>query len=354
MYMLFTKHTLTFVILINGFTLCGQTPADDSNWSLEFEDNFGGTRVNPNYWWYNPPWGNCDNGAHQTNNGNNHIFTSDGIISLVSKQENSKCVRWNGVEENKSYSTGALISKESFRYGYFEIKCKIPELNNNNYTGKGFSPTFWLWPVEPDAYDNTHVTWSEIDFFEIDGENNLVTNNIHYNSSNLSDHWSLRSPNLGNTDEDDFIVNFNSFQVFGCEWTPNYISFYHNGKLIQTSYTRYADDLLPMNIYTGIATPADNFGKNFETNSLFPYSYDIDYIRVYKLEMDCNIHVSENEFNYQLFDNKVKKSITIGKNTGRVPANWSASLRATNSITLNDGFEVQIGSEFYANNSDCQ
>jgi beta-glucanase (GH16 family) len=348
------RYAISIVILLNSFLLFGQTPSGDQSWSVHFEDNFTSSQVNTSKWTFNPPWGNCDGGAHQTSSGGNHDLTTNGILSLVSKQENSTCRRWNGVEEDKNHTTGALISKESFRYGYFEIKCKIPELSNSNYTGKGFSPTFWLWPVEPDAYGNTSVTWSEIDFFEIDGENNLVTNNIHFNSSNLSNHWSLRNPSLSNIDENDFIANFSSFHTFGCEWTPNYISFYYDGKLIQTSYTEYANDLLPMNIYIGIATPAGNFGKNFEANSLFPYSFDIDYVKVYKLGMDCSKDVSQNQFSYPIFDNKVKRNIMVGGSSGQVPSSSSASFRATNSITLNDGFEVQIGSEFYANNCDCE
>lgn len=347
------RYMLSIIILLNSFLLFGQTPSSDQSWSAHFEDNFAGSQVNTNKWRFNPPWGNCDGGAHQTSSGGNHAFITNGI-SLISLQENSTCRRWNGEEESKNYTTGALISQEAFKYGYFEIKCKIPELSNSNNTGKGFSPTFWLWPVEPNAYDNTPVTWSEIDFFEIDGENNLVTNNIHFNSSNLSNHWSLRNPNLSNIDEDDFIANFNSFHTFGCEWTPNYISFYCDGKLIQTSYTEHANDLLPMNIYTAIATPAGNFGKSFQANSLFPYSFDIDYIRVYKLNMDCGTNIPQSEFSYPTFDHKVKRNITVGGSSGKVPSGTSTSLRATNSITLNDGFEVRIGSEFYANNSDCE
>ena len=130
--------------------------------------------------------------------------------------------------------------------------------------------------------------------------------------------------------------------------------FYFDGMLIQTSYTEHADDLLPMNIFVDINTPAYNFGKTFVVNSLFPYPYEVDYVKLYKLSMDCSTDVTQGLFNYLTFDNKVKRNITVGGSSGTVPFGFSASLRATESIVLNDGFEVGVGSEFYANNCDCE
>lgn len=334
--------------------ILGQTPLSDPTWTLYFEDNFNSAPVNTNKWAYNPPWGNCTDEAHRTNNGSNHDFSTPGSIMLLSKQQNSVCTVWDGSTHSKPYTTGGLFSLETFKYGYFEIRCKIPQLNNSIYTTKGFGPNFWLWPMAPDAYDNTPVTWSEIDIFEIDGDGNKVTNNIHFISTYLPDGWVLRDPDLNNWDEDDFFANFNTFRKLACEWTPNYIAFYYDDKVVQTSYTEYADDLLPMNIFIDINTPASNFGKTFEPNSLFPYPYEVDYVRVYKLQMDCTTDIAQSAFSYLTFDNKVKRNITVGGSGGKVPSGSSASLRATTSITLNDGFEVEIGSEFYANNCDCE
>ena len=90
------------------------------------------------------------------------------------------------------------------------------------------------------------------------------------------------------------------------------------------------------------------------TNSLFPYTYEVDYIKVYKLVMDCSTDILQSAFNYNTFDNKVKRSITVGGSSGVVPNGDNITLRATQSITLNDGFEVPVGSEFYANNCNCE
>ena len=184
-------------------------------------------------------------------------------------------------------------------------------------------------------------------------EFNEHTSNIWFQDSimkkNNNEKWTLRkwtgSPY-------DFDVYFDDYHKFSCEWTPNYISFYFDDKLIRTSYTEYAKRLIPMNLIIGIGTPhKDFFIDGFVENSLFPYWMDIDYVRVYKLVMDCEEDVSAAQFNWNTHDYKVKRNITVNK---PVLAGQSVALRATESITLLDGFEVPMGSSFYANNCDCE
>ena len=335
------------------FSAFSQTPISDQHWTLYFEDQFNGTSVNTSKWNFSFPWSNCDGEAHQTSHGGNHEF-SNGTIKLVSKKESSICSHWDGTAFSKPYTTGALFSKETFKYGYFEIRCKLPELKNTSYTGKGFAPGFWMWPLAPDSYypyyDNP-VTWSEIDFFEINAKNNLHSCNVHYKDIyfGTSSKWELRQ----NSDFD-FTIDFNNFHKFSCEWTPNYISFYFDDKLIRTVHTDTARKLIPMNLIMGIATPAGNFLEGFAPNSLFPYKFEIDYVKVYKLSMDCYTDVSAAQFSYNTHDYRVKRNIVIGGSTGKVPNGLSVSLRATQSITLNDGFEVPLGSDFYANICKCE
>lgn len=347
------KQFILFSILLIYSYSFSQTPLTDSNWTIEFEDNFSGTTINSIDWNHSPPWGDCHGDVKLTTNPDNRKI-ENGILKLTLKEETCQCETWDDVKFDKNYTEGALYSNERYKYGYFEISCKIPELSGTSYTGKGLGPSFWFWPLPHDSYDPsiTDVRWSEIDIFEFDGEYNLHTCNVHYediyfNNNGDGPYWSLRQDFLY-----DFIVDFNSFHKFGCEWTPNYISFYYDDKLIRTTYTQFADDLIAMNLIADINLPT--FGKTPEANSLFPYTYEIDYIKVYKLTMDCSTDITQSSFNYSTFDNSVKRNITIGGSSGIVPSGQIISLRATQSITLNDGFEVPIGSEFYANNCNCE
>lgn len=278
------------------------------------------------------------------------------MLQLIIREETCQCTRWDGVTFNKNYTAGALYSTSLYKFGYFEIRCKIPELNGSTSTGKGLGPNFWFWPLPANSYDPniTDVIYSEIDIFEFDGEFNLHTCNVHYDDIYHSDgnpntiHWSLRKEPYFF----DFQVDFSTFHTFGCEWTPNYISFYFNNKLIRTTNTEFAKKLLPMNLIVDINIPA--FGKHPASNTLFPYIYEVDYVKVYKLTMDCDADITQENFNYLNYDNKVKRNITIGGINGLIPSGVSVSLRATESITLNDGFEVSINSQFFANNCNCE
>lgn len=362
---------LLSIYIINYYTYA-QTPISDKNWIVSFEDNFNENSINTNKWKLKFPWSHTESDiACFMTDGNNHIV-SNGILSLMVKKEDKTGVvlKWtNGILSSYSkifhYTRGEIISKETFKYGYFEIRCKLPVLEGSGYTGKGLGPAVMLWPTgyngdsfrDPYAPSITDVRWSEIDIFEFDAENNLHTCNVHYediyyNNGGDGPYWSLRQSPYSY----DFQVDFSTFHKFGCEWTPNYISFYIDDKLIRTTYTEFANDLIPMNFCTGIAIPNSGFGKNIVSNTKFPYEYQIDYIKVYKLVMDCSTDISQNSFNFLTFDNKVKRTITIGGGNSNciVPLGESVSLRATQSIILNDGFEVPVGSEFIANICDCE
>jgi len=299
-------------------------------------DDFNGSTVDQNKWDYKPPWSSCHGSACLTTNSSNRKV-ENGLLKLIVQKQSCQCTDWDGTTHSKNYTSGAIFSKSLFHYGYFEIRCKLPELSSSYYTGKGFGPNFWMWPNPPDSYSNTPVSWSEIDIYEFDGETNKHTCNVHYEDTWTS-HWSLRT-----NSQFDFDVNFNSYHTFACEWTPNYINFYFDDKLVRSTNTQYVNDLIPMNICVDINVPASNFGKNFVSNSLFPYTYEVDYVRMYSLKMDCNTVVNQSNFNFSNFDYAVKKSYTLSNTT--VPQNTKVTLRATDYFELKGEFTVPYGSE---------
>lgn len=343
------KAGLFIILMTHSVWIFSQTPINDQAWNIFFADEFSGTTVDPAKWDHQPPWSSCHGQAClTTSTGNRNV--SGGILNLIVKQENCNCTDWNATTHNKNYTSGAIFSRQPFKYGYFEIRCKIPELSGSAYTGKGFGPNFWLWPNHPDSYNNTPVDYSELDIFEFDAENNTHTCNIHYQEE-TSPKWTLRNANLSNVDPYDFQVNFSDFHKFGCEWTPGYINFYYDDKLIRSTSSQFADDLLPMNIWVDVNTPASNFGKDFVSNSLFPYKYEIDYVRVYNLKEDCATAIDQSNVNFTTFNYAVKKSITLSNSI--IPFNTSVTLRANEYIQLKGEFVVPLGSELILAPTSC-
>jgi hypothetical protein len=386
------KNIILIIVLLSFSNLFSQTPVNDQNWIIHFEDNFNDSILNRNYWAHCPPWGECDNSAKLTNpppdpwavpGELNHIL-SNGILDLVSKKDSAVCRTFQNPEphlyDTMKYTAGHILSKNPFKYGYFEIRCKIPQPNpQEEIICKGLSPTFWLYPLF-DYYYEDGVTYSEIDIFEIDAENNLFTFNVHYGDEiidigTITPTWSLSERELGvdydgegnihskfynPVDFSDNGIPDSGYHKFGCEWTPNYISFYLDDILVYTTNMKYkhngidyqyTDNLAYMHIWIGTATHAGNFGKQIDTVlTLLPYNYSIDYVRVYKLLHNC-IEDYYSSSGYSDFVHSVKQNIILSH---PIPSGQNYSFRATQEVILSDGFEVDENSSIYINNSDCE
>ena len=178
-----------------------------------------------------------------------------------------------------NYRTGALYSKQQFKYGYFEIKFRLPAPPEPPLSHQGFGPNFWLFGSDKP----NNVWWSEIDIFEInayspkDGSN-VYTSNIHYSEKDTG--WHPTHYNmLGN-------ISSSDWHIASCIWTNRFIKIYLNGKLInkvRRTRTFPVDKMAPMNLIVDINSPASNFCTNFDPQTTaFPYVYEIDYIKVYQ------------------------------------------------------------------------
>lgn len=322
----------------------------DANWELIFSDEFGGNSVDATKWDYHPPWSKCHGNpiyvqSCLTNTPNNRLV-SNGLLKLIAKKENCTCQDWDGTTHNNPVTNGALYAKDPIQFGYFEIRFKIPHTGNN----EGYGPNFWLWPTHPNAYDNTPVEYSELDFFEIDATTNKVTYNMHYKENN-SPSWTLRDPALGNDTAYDFDLDASQFHTYACEWTEEYVNFYLDGQLLRSVATPYAGELLPMNMIVDINAPAWNFSKSIGPTTASSYTYVVDYVRVYQLKKDCGQAVVASNVNFSTFDYKVKKSIELSSST--VPANDQITLRAKDYIILKDNFVVPNGSELVLAPTPC-
>lgn len=351
---------MTLKIVLFIFTvvlLCAakaQNPSNDPNLELDVinSDEFNGTTIDGTKWDFKRPWSSCHGMACLTTNSANRRI-DNGILKLTVESELCQCYDWDNTPHNQNYSSGAIFSDELFRFGYFEIRAKLPKPPTYPFTHKGFGPNFWLFPNTSAAFQNyPSVEYSELDIYEFDAENNYHTCNVHYRESwfPFGSKYKLRDSSWTPYD---FLVNFDTFHTFACEWTPNYINFYKNDTLIRSTNV-FVSNLIPMNICVDINVPATNFNKtfsNFPYITLFPYTYEIDYVRIYKIKMDCNTTIIQSNFNFSSFEYAVKKSFTLSNST--VPSNTKVTLRATNFLELKGTFIVPFGSELTLSPTPC-
>ena len=240
-----------------------------------------------------------------------------------------------------------------FRYGYFEIRCKLP-------THQGAFPAFWLWAADPES-DNDKF-YEEIDIFEYSwslgdpdanwlhptnphptraGDRHIITCGIYHNLTGEGpndDHWdsygrvySGNKPDVGA-----------DFHVYGCEWMPDHVYWFFDGQLVN-SYTN--PEHIPCHPLILKANYAIDGYFDYE-NGIWTGSDNmiISYIKAYELKTSCDENVSINSINdWNNFIPNLKGTISLGEFT--IPSNSSKTMRASESIIFNNGFAISQGSQ---------
>jgi beta-glucanase (GH16 family) len=366
------KKFLLLFLISNVLVIKAQTPVLQKC----FDDEFNLTSLDASKWVSNSDWRNnqvctapynsvfylekgCN--TYQTRrmlNGENITFgteTGSGNIVLTAKQEfyTNPLVNdiYSGTNISHTYSytaPGYLASIKKFKYGYFETRCKLPEIaGKDNY---GIGANFWLFDWMPPVQGD----YSEIDIFEFIGRDgnynrstNRMTNNTHIrnatlftpNPQNLNDPQPIsESPNVN--------VNIpfnNNYHTFGISWYPDKYELYIDGSIYRTSYF-YPSSLHPMNIILDMNV--FSFGEKIDANTIMNYDYKVDYVNCYQYQSATNTTYCDlNHFKPTLY-----KNLNLGGTAcnSKLDNNRTVTFRATDGILFDIGFQVDLGSAFTA------
>ena len=264
------------------------------SWNYHFGDDFEGANVDESKWHRRYPWGGLladqkqyaspemlsqqEGVLHMKVNENKGFYpVEDWMINHEEAKKYGMEIQGNAVKLD--YITSCIWSKQTFRYGYFEIRAKAP-------SGQGLWPAFWLFGQNQK---------DEIDFMEMKGERpNEVHIDVHCPDScekvftkpfGLPKNWG------GWVKMDKKLTD--EYVTYSGVWLPNSLTYYVNGVPV----SHYAGDFdTPMNVIANMAVARDGFafnpGPNAETK--FPADYQVDYIRVWKLK-------SDNEYKTNMF-----------------------------------------------------
>jgi len=253
-------------------------PALADGWTLVFSDNFEGASLDTAVWftrfiYNNGTMDHFNDEKERYREDGNHVF-ADGILNLVAKPPNSAGL----------YPSGMIRSRQTFRYGYFEARIKMPP-------GRGMFPAFWL----NSDYDETgYLSWPpEIDIMEFAPNGvtefpNMVHSNVALSSPNTQGgEWLYRDSNFNQqykfyraaTDMT------RDWHVYGMLWdTDDTVTVYLDGrKLWQRVYRwLYKDGRRagPAHILVNLAVGGAWAGAGGIDNSAFPASLQVDYVRV--------------------------------------------------------------------------
>ena len=193
------------------------------------------------------------------------------------------------IDDNNYFTNNSMATDQTmiFKYGYIEMRARLP-------FGRPAWPSFWM-KASQIGRDNPDIM-SEIDIFEVFGDDVTVTSNTHKWWSNGG--HSQRVGATLNRFKFASKAEAEQWHTYSCWWTPTTLNFMVDGKIYDTLGITDNDDygeagigmklhhdyhylIINNYIYTkGYAnTPKD---KEALSTDQMPIKYDIDYVRVYQ------------------------------------------------------------------------
>lgn len=313
-----------------------QSRFNDSNQTMELVANYDTANLIPNHLYSLPSW------MHNYPE-NDSLFFFSGEIDY-----------YNEMMENSG----------RFKYGYFEIRCKLP-------VHTGAFPAFWLWNASKanpmDKY------YEEIDIFEYSwsfedvpnmhnnpnphgaGNPYCFTTGIYYNDTTNHHYWqNSRARNFPMISD-----SLSHWHTFACEWLPKHIIWYCDGNVVNEYHNPDSIPRHPLTLKTNYAIDKYVLNKHSFGDTLIWKASDmmvVDYIKVCQMEWDCD---SDAEITCQSdldnFAYIVLKSIAITSTieTVSVGSTDKVTFRATDAFEITGPFQVDSGGELTVIIQEC-
>jgi beta-glucanase (GH16 family) len=249
------KTIITTLLLLACLVGLTQTnpPASlpPAGYHLVWADEFDGSALDTNQWDYR-----TDSKMWSTQLPAN-VSVHDGQLVLAVKRETAG---------SKHYTGAGIISKRTFKYGYYESRFKVPP-------GAGWHTSFWMMRHNGKGGTGPTVSAQELDVCENDS--------VHQDGYSVNVHkWNplphvamgtkyVKTPSLSA-----------EFHVYGCEFSPRQVKYFFDGRLVQTvdvSHFQHSEQ----NIW--LTTIASSLGgtKAVDDHQL-PSAAVYDYVRFYE------------------------------------------------------------------------
>ena len=240
---------------------------------LLWADEFNGAELNTSNWSYQVgdgcdinlcQWGN--NELEWYTSSQENVLVSNGTLKLIAKKQ---------TVNNRAYTSGRIRTKQKvdIKFGRIEARMKMP-------IGQGIWPAFWM--LSTDEVYGGWPTSGELDIMEYLGhEPKKVHGTIHFGNPWPNNSSSTAEFSIQNTD-----LNAD-FHDYALEWTDQEIKWFVDGYLYAAKSRSVVGSLkwpfdqkfhFLLNLAVGGNWPGN---PNFST--VFPQTFEIDYVRVYDL-----------------------------------------------------------------------
>lgn len=365
------KKLFLMMLCFSAIYVKAQHPLSDPSWNTTpvFSDEFNYSGVPETTKWL--IWNKYDHGGEvecYTNRSSNILV--DGAYLQLKLTQESYTVTPGSIDQygNSSsgtynYTSGGMegkytTSSNNFKYGYMEARANIP------YTADS-----WLWPafwtaVVPGTTPVSSV--AEIDIFE--QLENSLQDQYTLGANQVFSYGSLVPPdgssacNTGTVKDDapaPLPSSYSGWHTYAAEWSPTTVTWYFDGIPVKR-YKNAAKGAITDYCYyaPGDGSSGHGGGQHDPVRIILNLAVQggvapnailyIDYVRVYQLKNDCDpttgnvVNVTSGTCNLSAYDNKVKKSISIGGTgvTTTYASTPNISLKAAQDITLGEGFST--------------
>jgi beta-glucanase (GH16 family) len=293
------KKTGLFFLLGLNAVIVSPLWSQNSN-ELVWSDEFNGTSVDTEKWNFeigngSNGWGNNEK-EYYTNRTDNADIVS-GTLVITAKKES-----YGGYQ----YTSARMTTKNKgyWLYGRIEMSAKLPK-------GTGTWPAFWMMP-QNNSYGTSY--WpdnGEIDIMEYVGyEPGVIHGTVHTNKNNGSSGISKTTMSSGIED---------NFHIYAVEWSADSIKWFVDSKMYGY-YLRQGRDwhYWPFDkeffIIINFAVGGNWGGAKGIDDTVFPQTYEIDYIRVYQKTGTGVQNANPAEKQVNVFPNPVNDHLNITLN----------------------------------------
>ena len=269
----------------------GEDSLAPAGYSLVWNDEFKGRTIDNAKWRTNQPRMTAYDGVGNFDEGTVRSVGNGRL--LMTAYKNPDTANYNG----KTYLTTNSITTEnrmSFKYGYLEVKAKVP------YKA-GCWPSLWL--RSPNA-TQTDLTGKdgynmEVDIIEPFGYTDKNGTTIHEtNKSNDSDHCQAAVGNYKFKNAENLA---NEYHIYGFLWTADEMKFFIDGEcfaaytkdtLARMGYKGEFDDTVNILFDNQLISSSSPVANEEKTNTIennegsLPAEYSVEYVRLYQKQGD--------------------------------------------------------------------
>ncbi len=268
--------------LVQAQSRTDKAPIDDACWDITFNEEFNeldlwDANTGKGQWKTSYIWGSdiiinnelqyyIDPAVHSLS----PFEIDDGILSIVANKTPQSL---NDQVKNRPYISGVLTTENGFsqKYGRFEARVKVPK-------GQGLWSAFWLLPSF-DQWPEGVAVLPEIDVMENLGSEPFTFHTTLHTNRN----GPLESHPYDHTGREDLTENFHVYSVI---WNADKVHWYRNKQWV-ASHPTPSDFTKPVHFLLNLAV-GGNWPGNPSSRTPFPARYQIDYVRAYQANDNCD------------------------------------------------------------------